>query len=144
MFNTRHGHNESMHLLSFEWPNYRFQAISVLVWLADQDEQDAWRMQPAETRPPMIWVAEVALDDTGMLEHPSKQIGGCLVDGPEIERLKELGEVLIPFLGVTSLPTGAEFLDDPGWPEVVRRARRALTAMLDAGWFNLEADQNPT
>lgn len=45
----------------------------------------------------MIWVAEVTLNDTGMLEAPSQQSGGCLVDGPEIERLTELGEVLTPF-----------------------------------------------
>lgn len=72
-------------------------------------------------------------DDWVVLPDPEPAIGAFLVSGPEIDRLRALGDVLGPLIDELGDRPDQDYISDRRWPLVVERAGSALSAMVLAG-----------
>jgi hypothetical protein len=74
-------------------------------------------------------------DESQVLPEPGALVPGVLLDGEELVRLRELNEVLDPLLKELGDRPDSDYLSDPRWPEVNRRAGLAVFAMIRAWGF---------
>ncbi|MFI5719824.1 hypothetical protein [Nocardia sp. NPDC051750] len=77
----------------------------------------------------------ILYDDTTVLPDPASAIGDILLGGAEIARLTALDRVLGPLIDELGEADDLQYLNHPRWPEVVRLAGHALSALvLSGGW----------
>ena len=77
----------------------------------------------------------VVINDMEVVLEPRDWLGSVLVDGEEVEALLRLGECLTPVLDRLGDEPDSAYLAAPEWPEVVRLAGLALSAMIRSGAF---------
>jgi hypothetical protein len=127
--------------VNVRFPSMRRDVMFALAALADRDYQsDVWvgRMPRPGYSDNLDVVVSCLYDDCQVLPDPTSRIGSVLVEGPEIARLRHLGEVLDVLLDELQGQDDAAFLDDIRWRDITETAGLALSAMVIAGAY---ADQ---
>ncbi|MEV0059823.1 hypothetical protein [Nocardia sp. NPDC050718] len=118
-----------------QYPEMRKSVIDALEAFADPDYQRrVWidHEFPQENFYDDLDVnVSILYDDCVVVPDPRSRIGTVLVDGPEVDRLIELDQVLGPMIGRLGNAPDATYLGDSEWPLVVTAARAALAAMRD-------------
>ncbi|MEU4413946.1 SCO4402 family protein [Nocardia salmonicida] len=118
-----------------QYPEMRKSVIEALESFADPDYQRrVWinRQFPQENFHDDLDVnVSILYDDCVVVPDPRSRIGSILIDGPEVDRLIELDQVLGPMIGRLGNAPDATHLGDSEWPLVVEAARAALAAMRD-------------
>lgn len=118
-----------------QYPEMRKSVIEALESFADPDYQRrVWinRQFPQEDFYDDLDVnVSILYDDCVVVPDPRSRIGTVLVDGPEVDRLIELDQVLGPMIRRLGNAPDATYLGDSEWPLVVAAARAALAAMRD-------------
>ncbi len=122
-------------MTNVRYPEMRRSVIEALASFADPDYQRrVWinREFPQENFYDDLDVnVSILYDDCVVVPDPRSRIGTVLVDGPEIDRLIELDQVLGPMIRRLGNAPDATYLADSEWPLVVAAARAALAAMGD-------------
>lgn len=122
---------------SVKYPMARWSVMEAVAALSDPEyQQRIWIRQelPHENYyDPLDQSIHTLFDDWVVLPDPQPAIGAFLVDGPEIECLRALGEVLDPLISELKDRPDADYISHPHWPLVIERARAALSAMVLAG-----------
>ena len=127
-----------------KYPNMRREVLFALAGLSDPEyQQRVWvdHILPTPTYYDELNLAvHILLDDTTVLSDPDSAVGPILVEGEEVERLRDLAVVFRAMIDSLGDKPDAAYLADPRWPEVVRRAGLALAAMVraDPGWTGVE------
>lgn len=105
--------------------------------LSDREYQE--RIWLRHELPPEVYydsldmAVHTLFDDWMILPNPKEAIGTILVDGPEIDRLRHLGELFGTLVDELKDRPDEDYINDGRWPDVVDRARAALSAMVLAG-----------
>lgn len=119
----------------------RRDVLDTLAVLSDREYQEtAWLrregFQPGQYDD-FDYHVHVLYDDAAVLPNPEDSIGTVLLPGAEIERLRNLGVLLDVLLEEHGDVGASLFLADPRWPEVMRLAALALSAMVRNWGFEL-------
>ncbi|WP_194813403.1 hypothetical protein [Nocardia sp. XZ_19_385] len=118
-----------------QYPEMRKSVIEALESFADLDYQKrVWidREFPQENFYDDLDVnVSILYDDCVVVPDPRGRIGTVLIDGPEVDRLIELDQVLGPMISRLGNAPDATYLGDSEWPLVVAAAQAALAAMRD-------------
>lgn len=118
-----------------QYPEMRRSVIEALESFADPNYQKrVWinRQFPrANFYDDLDVNVSILYDDCVVVPDPHSRIGTVLVDGPEVDRLIELDQVLGPMIRRLGNAPDATYLGDSEWPLVVAAARAALAAMRD-------------
>ncbi|MFD3591462.1 hypothetical protein ACFWU5_01950 [Nocardia sp. NPDC058640] len=118
-----------------QYPEMRMSVIDALESFADPDYQRrVWinRQFPhANFYDDLDLNVSILYDDCVVVPDPRSRIGTVLVDGPEVDRLIELDQVLDPMISRLGNASDSTYLGDSEWPLVVTAARAALAAMRD-------------
>jgi hypothetical protein len=120
-----------------EYPSARWGVMRAVAALSDRDYQQRVWINHRLPHPNYYDSVDLAIhtlfDDWAVLPNPREAIGAILVDGPEIERLQKLGQVLGALVDELKKSPDEEYVRDPRWSEVVDSAVHALSAMVLAG-----------
>lgn len=122
---------------SVNHPAARWEVMEAVAALNDREYQERiWirRELPHENYyDPLDQSVHTLFDDWMVLPNPTGAIGTVLVDGPEVERLRALGEVLGAVIAELKDRPDQDYISDRRWPLVMERAGAALSAMVLAG-----------
>jgi hypothetical protein len=127
---------------SVEYPLIRHNVMDSLAVLADIEYQQRVWVNPAGSGRYEDFDLDVhtLYDDTNVLSAPEDNLGSILLPGDELDRLRQLDEVLDRLLKELGDVPGLVYTQHPDWPEVARRAGLALAAMVRAWNFELYAE----
>jgi hypothetical protein len=118
------------------FPEMRAEVRSALESLSDRDyQQRVWiehRLPQPNYYDELKLEIHILFDDIDVCVDPDRWVGDVLLPD-EVEPLRQLGQTLSELLDERSLVTDADYLADPRWAEVVRRAQVALDVMNRAG-----------
>lgn len=122
-----------------KFPAMRREVIDAVAALSDLEYQRrVWidRIFPKENfYDDLTLRSHILYDDTMVLPDPGSAIGDILIDGDEVARLAALDQVLGPLIDELGEADDFRYISHPRWPEVVRLAGRALSALVLAGGF---------
>jgi len=115
----------------------RWDVLGAVARLADREYQEhvwvrgrAWQVcDPLDSFDLVV----SALLANQVLPEPSKAKPGVLVDDAEVARLRDLGEVLAPFLDNRDEVPFSKRIGEPAWSDVIDRAWSALYEMIRKG-----------
>lgn len=115
-----------------EFPEMRREVMRALASLADLQFQERVWLDPAAPEDFGMNV-HILFDDCEVLPEPAARVGSVLVEGAELQALRELAERLEPLLDDLGDSCDDVYLTDTRWPDVVSRASLALAAMVRSG-----------
>jgi hypothetical protein len=127
--------------VNVRFPSMRRDVMFALAAIADREYQsDVWlgRKPRPGYSDNLDVVVSCLYDDCQVLPDPTSRVGSVLVEGPEVARLRHLGELLDVLLDELQGHDDAAFLEDLRWCEITETAAVALSAMVIAGAY---ADQ---
>lgn len=117
------------------YPAMRAEVVESLTSLADPDLQRRYWIERDFPRPnfyqDLTSVINRLYDDTMVLPEPAKELESVLRSEVEVQALAHLNEVLEPLIARLGESSDATYISDPAWPEIVKRAARALTLMTE-------------
>jgi hypothetical protein len=119
---------------SVDFPAMRRDVMGSLAALSDPAHQESW-IPGARTGDDLSWHVHVLYDDCQVLPDPETRLGTVLVAGPEVERLRALDRALGPLIDEWGDVPDVVYLGDSRWPQVVRAAGAALSAIVLAGGY---------
>jgi len=122
---------------SVNYPTARWQVMLAIASLSDREYQErVWVRQEVPTEDyydSLDLAVNTLFDDWIVLPNPQEAIGAILIDGPEIEKIRAVGELLGPLIAELKDRPDEDYLNDSRWPLVVERSHAALSAMVLAG-----------
>lgn len=114
-------------------PEGRWEVLGAVARLADREYQErVWvRGRAWQACDPLASFGQTvaALRGNRVLPEPSDAVPGVLVDGPQVARLRELGQALAVFLEGNSDVPFAQRIREPAWGDVIDRAWSSLYEM---------------
>lgn len=118
------------------FPAMRAEVRAALESLSDRDyQQRVWiehRLPQPDYYDELKHEIHLLFDDIDVCVDPDRWVGDVLLLD-EVESLRQLGQTFSELLDEPALVTYADYLADPRWAEVVRRAKVALDVMNRAG-----------
>lgn len=112
------------------FPEMRLDVVGALRALADpvRQEQDWGVYNPDEGRYDDLTININILFDCRVLPEPSFMIG-AVVRASDVNSLEALGNALLPMINDLGDAPDEQYLADPRWNEVTRRAQAALETL---------------